>query len=45
MQGERCNFLNEILDGGSRPLFRVTPYYDHELDYGKVFDGDTPSGC
>ena len=26
VQGERGQFLNEILDGGSSPLFRVTPY-------------------
>ena len=45
VQGERCLFLNEILDGGKRQLFRVTPYYNDVLDHMKCFDAETPSGC
>lgn len=39
--GERCQYLCEILDGGSKPLYKVTPLDDIENPIVK----DSSTGC
>lgn len=39
--GQRCDYLCEIMDGGSKPMFRVTPMDDQENPITK----DSSTGC
>jgi hypothetical protein len=39
--GGRCQYLCEILDGGSRPLYKVTPIDDQENPIIR----DSSTGC
>lgn len=40
-QGARCNYTCEILDGGSKPLYRVTPSDDPD----NAITRDSSTGC
>jgi hypothetical protein len=37
----KCDYLNEILDGGDYPMFRVTP----EDDSNEIIEGKSSSAC
>ena len=42
---ERMQYLCEILDGGSKPLFRVTPMKDGEAVEELCIERDSCTGC